>query len=154
MPLMPWFNSALDTSHSALYYAHDGNKNVSEVIAADCSLAAHYDYAPFGSVIAQRGTFAATNPWRFSSEYAEDDTATVYYNYRHYEPVSGRWLQRDPAEESYGGNLMAYCYNFPAGFYDFNGEQSITFSWTAPEIELPVVPTAGLYLGLSRVRPR
>jgi RHS repeat-associated protein len=93
---LTWFNSALDTSHSALYYAHDGNKNVSEVIAADCSLTAHYDYAPFGSVIAQRGTFAATNPWRFSSEYAEDDTATVYYNYRHYEPVAGRWLQRDP----------------------------------------------------------
>ncbi|MGN0854166.1 MAG: hypothetical protein ACI4R9_01450 [Kiritimatiellia bacterium] len=32
---------------------------------------------------------AASNPWRFSSEYAEDDTATVYYNYRHYEPVMG-----------------------------------------------------------------
>jgi RHS repeat-associated protein len=134
---------------SAAYYVHDGSKNVSEVIASGDSIHAHYEYAPFGAVTTGRGDLAEENTWRFSSEYSEDDTATVYYNDRHYEPVSGRWLQRDPAEESYGGNLMAYCYNFPAGFYDFNGEQSITFSWTAPEIELPIVPTAGLYLVIN-----
>ena len=37
------------------YYTHDGNKNVSEVMASAGALAAHYDYAPFGGVIAQRG---------------------------------------------------------------------------------------------------
>ena len=83
---------------SSEFYAHDGNKNVSDVIAADGSMAAHYEYSPFGAVITQRGESAASNPWRFSSEYAEDDTATVYYNYRHYEPVAGRWLQRDPIQ--------------------------------------------------------
>ena len=54
-------------------YVHDGNKNVSEVVAVDGSLAAHYNYAPFGAVTAQCGASAATNPWRFSSEYAEDE---------------------------------------------------------------------------------
>ena len=81
--------------NSSAYYTHDGNKNVSEVIAADGSMAAHYEYAPFGAVTTQRGTSSASNPWRFSSEFAEDDTATVYYNYRHYDPVMGRWLNRE-----------------------------------------------------------
>ena len=89
---------------SVEYYTHDGNKNVSEVIASDNDIAAHYEYAPFGALIVSRGTSAADNPWRFSSEYAEDDTVTVYYNYRHYEPVTGRWMTRDPVEEKFEVN--------------------------------------------------
>ncbi len=108
------------------YYSHDGNKNASEVIASDGSLAAHYDYAPFGAVAAQRGTSAASNPWRFSSEYAEDDTATVYYNYRHYEPVTGRWMSRDPIEEDGGWGLYLWCANNSAIRFDTIGAKFIT----------------------------
>jgi RHS repeat-associated protein len=64
-------------------------------VAENGDVAAHYEYAPFGAIVAQRGTTASDNPWRFSNEYADDDTGTVYYNYRHYEPVTGRWLRRD-----------------------------------------------------------
>ena len=47
-------------NHSALnYYTHDGNKNVSEVIAENGDTEAHYEYAPFGAVIAQRGASVA-----------------------------------------------------------------------------------------------
>ena len=104
---------------STSYYTHDGNKNVSEVIAADGALAAHYEYAPFGAVVAQRGPSAAVNPWRFSSEFAEDDTATVYYNYRHYEPVMGRWLCRDVLNEM--GCIYAYLLNMACLDFDILG---------------------------------
>ena len=80
------------------YYVFDGNKNVSEIIASDGSLAAHYEYAPFGALTVSRGTSSAANPWRFSSEYVEDDTTTIYYNYRHYEPMVGRWMSLDLVE--------------------------------------------------------
>ena len=100
------------------YYAFDGNKNVSEVLAADGSLAAHYEYAPFGALTVSRGASAATNPFRFSSEYAEDDTATVYYNYRHYEPVMGRWLGRDPIGESGGRGVYLFVTNVPVLYAD------------------------------------
>ena len=95
---------------SVAYYTHDGNKNVSEVIASNNDVAAHSEYAPFGALTVSRGASAADNPWRFSSEYAEDDTATVYYNYRHYEPVTGRWLQRDPIDVFC---LYVWCDNKP-----------------------------------------
>ena len=96
---------------SVAYYTHDGNKNVSEVIDSNNDVAAHYEYAPFGALTVSRGASAEANPFRFSSEYAEDDTATVYYNYRHYEPVMGRWMQRDPVGERGGANLILFAKN-------------------------------------------
>ena len=92
-----------------VYYVHDGNKNVSEVLGTNTLLSAHYDYSPFGFVVAQYGEFANVNPWRFSSEYAEGDTSTIYYNYRHYEPVTGRWLSRDPIDEL--GSVSLYLFS-------------------------------------------
>ena len=108
-------------------YAHDWNKNVSEVVAADADtnaaaeVLAHYDYAAFGAVVAQKGDFAEANPWRFSSEYADSDLGLVYYNYRHYDPLAGRWLTRDPIEEDGGVNLYAFCGNNALAYQDING---------------------------------
>ena len=106
---------------SSDYYTHDGNKNVSEVVDIDDIIAAHYEYAPFGAVTTQRGESAASNPWRFSSEYVEDDTATVHYNYRHFEPMMGRWVQRDPIGEKLDVIVYAYVNNQPQGKEDFLG---------------------------------
>ena len=105
-------------NEAASYYTHDGNKNVSEVVASNTLLAAHYDYSPFGAVIAQYGVFAAANPWRFSSEYVDDDIATAYYNYRHYEPVMGRWLSRDPYFRAQYMNSYVMCLNEIPNFFD------------------------------------
>ena len=118
------------------YYTHDGNKNVSEVIAVDDTLAAHYEYAPFGAVTVQRGAFAASNPWCFSSECAEDDAATVYYNYRHYEPVTGRWMSRDRIEERGGVKLYAAFENDPVCQFDSEGDVVIEVILAAFLLEL------------------
>ena len=97
-----------------MLYAHDGNKNVSELVSsADGSISAHYEYAPFGEVILSSGDFALTNPFCFSSEYADDTLALEYYNYRHYEPVVGRWLQMDPIFEEGGVNIYSMVKNDP-----------------------------------------
>ena len=105
-------------ANSSAFYTHDGNKSVSEVVDVEGSVSAHYEYAPFGAVISQLGSTAAANPWRFSSESAEDDTATVYYNYRHYEPVMGRWTSRDP---------LNVC--IPVARYVFCGNRSFSTDW-------------------------
>ena len=103
------------------FYTHDGNKNVSEVVAEDGDIAAHYVYAPFGAMNAQTGTHATANLLRFSSEYADDVLGLVYYNYRHYEPVMGRWTCRDPVEEIVGGNTWTFCKNYSLNAYDVIG---------------------------------
>ena len=94
---------------------------MSEVVAEYGDVLAHYEYAPFGAVTVQSGASAAANPWRFSSEYAEDDTATVYYNYRHYELATGRWLSRDPSGEQISQNLYFMCSNDAIYNFDWLG---------------------------------
>ena len=65
---------------------------------------------------------------RFSSEYAEDDTATVYYNYRHYEPVMGRWMGRDPLDESSIPLLYGYSNRMNL---DYLGMEELDLSYFA-----------------------
>ena len=120
---LAWF----DSNAPLRLYTHDGNKNVSEVVATSgtneaVEVVAHYDYAAFGAVVAQKGDCAEANPWRFSSEYEDTDLGLVYYNYRHYEPVMGRWLQRDTKAEQGGFNLFSFCKNDGLNSTDVRGQ--------------------------------
>ena len=111
-PLVWNFSTFQPFTLSTCYYAIDANKNVSELVSsADGSISAHYEYAPFGEVILSSGDLAMTNPFRFSSEYADDTLVLVYYNYRHLEPVTGRWLSRDPIEENGVVNIFSFVAN-------------------------------------------
>ena len=96
-PLVWNFSTFQPFNVSTCYYAHDGNKNVSELVSsADGTISAHYEYAPFGEVILSSGDLALTNPFRFSSECFDDMLGLVYYNYRDFNPLLGRWFVRDP----------------------------------------------------------
>ena len=118
--LLVWnFSTFQPFNTSTSYYTHDGNKNVSDVVALDGLLAAHYEYAPFGEVVdnADSSTWICTtgqmncNPFCFSSEYNDTILDLVYYNYRHYEPVIGRWLNFDPI--GLDNNPYCFAYNSP-----------------------------------------
>ena len=88
---------------------------------AQPALLASYVYAPFGAVTSSSGTFAAANPFRFSSEYADDTLALVYYNYRHYNPTDGRWTSRELLGEGRSRNLLAYSQNQTLSLIDQYG---------------------------------
>ena len=79
-------------------YFYDGNKNVSEIVATSGNIEAHYEYVPFGEILVGDGVCAIANPWRFSGEYADNETDLVYYNFRFYDAHAGRWMSRE--EES------------------------------------------------------
>ncbi len=107
---------------SVLYYTHDGKKDVSEVVSDENEISAHYGYAPFGAVTSCIGDCASFNPWRFSSEYADDSLGLVYYNYRHFYPQLGRWLCRDSIQEFGSINLFLFADNNSVNSFDFRGE--------------------------------
>ena len=121
---------------SVLYYTHDGNKSISEVVSDENEISAHYDYAPFGAIYRKSGGFAADNPWHFSSEYSDDDISTLYYNYRNYDFYIGRMLSRDvlsflPSIVNYPltdhswliANLYRFVSNCPVCYYDYLGRE-------------------------------
>lgn len=68
------------------YYVTDGNKNVTALLDASGNRVAEYVYAPFGQTVSATGSMAQINPFRFSSEFHDDETGLVYYNYRYYSP--------------------------------------------------------------------
>ncbi len=103
---------------SAAYYVHDGNKNVSEVVESNGDVVAHYEYTPFGAINNSLNSLYHDSPWRFSSEYAEDDLALVCYNYRFYDPNIGVWLCRDPYKEE---ESTFFVDNNPIGAFDWLG---------------------------------
>jgi len=63
------------------------------------SVAARYDYAPYGELIDSSGT--VDNPWRFASGYFDEETDLYKFGTRYYDPSLGRWTQQDPVK----GNL-------------------------------------------------
>jgi RHS repeat-associated protein len=89
------------------FYCYDGNGNVVVLVnAADGSIAARYEYGPFGELLRATGLMAKVNPFRFSTKYQDDETGLLYYGYRYYDPSTGSWLSRDPIEEQGGLQLV------------------------------------------------
>ncbi|MDH5675996.1 MAG: hypothetical protein OEZ06_27990 [Myxococcales bacterium] len=79
-------------------FAFDGNGNVSEVVVGGL-VDAHYEYDAFGNVVLADGLGAEGNPYRFSTKYFDGESGYSYYGHRYYEPVIGRWINRDPVTE-------------------------------------------------------
>jgi RHS repeat-associated protein len=104
------------------FYGYDGNGNVTALVnAANATMAAQYEYGPFGEVIRATGSMAFVNPFRFSTKYQDDETGLLYYGYRYYNPSTGRWPSRDPIGEAGGVHLYAFVANAPPSAIDYLG---------------------------------
>lgn len=90
-------------SNTTLASGMDLNGNVTLLInTATGQPAAIYDYGPFGEPIRQSGEYATLNPFRFSTKYTDNETGLLYYGYRYYDPVTGRWHPCEPIESRMG----------------------------------------------------
>ncbi|MBQ3144162.1 MAG: hypothetical protein IJB89_06580, partial [Akkermansia sp.] len=77
-------------SHPA--YGWDLTKNICELYSTSGGIATSYTYTPFGKVTSSGNV---TQPIQWSSEYRDSELGMVYYNYRYYMPMKGRWINRD-----------------------------------------------------------
>ena len=118
----------LTNEGGAAYQAgYDGNRNIILLVKANTgTISASYEYDPFGQTLKSVGEYASLNQLRYSSKYTDQETNTVYYGYRSYDPKTGRWLSRDPIEEQGGPNLYAMVGNDLIDFLDPNGLQAST----------------------------
>ena len=99
---------ALVQGASLYCYGVDFNKNVTEVFDAQGTIAAAYDYSPYGTATR---TGRLVQPVQWSGEMHDEELALVYYNYRYYNPADGRWINRDPIAEQAGWNLYSFNKN-------------------------------------------
>ena len=66
--------------------------------------------------------FPAQQPCRENGHrYDETASGMLFYGFRYYDPVTGRWLNRDPIEEFGGLNLYAFVLNNGVNWVDVLG---------------------------------
>ena len=118
---------AVTESDGSTYYpAYDGNGNVMGYYAADTGESvAEFEYGPFGELIRATGSKQDVFNFRFSTKYEDAETGLLYYGFRYYDPVTGRWLSRDPIGENGGLNLYGMVGNSPVNLWDYLGLASV-----------------------------
>jgi RHS repeat-associated protein len=102
-------------------FFYDGNGNVGQLLDwTSGQTVAHYEYDPFGNIVASTGSRAAVNRFRFSTKYQDHDTDLYYYGYRYYSPSMGRWLNRDPINENGFFAVMTLREEIPDPFFKWS----------------------------------
>ena len=121
---------AADGSIAATYLPmFDGSGNVTGLVdATSGAVVATYRYDPFGNLIEKTGTTAAlaANAFGFSTKYFDSETGLYYYGYRYYSPELGRWMTRDPLQESGGVNVYGFVGNDPVNQVDALGSEPVS----------------------------
>jgi RHS repeat-associated protein len=104
------------------FAAYDGNGNITSLInATDKSLAARYEYSPYGELLRETGLLAHQMPFRFSTKFWDEESGLVYYGYRYYSSQLGRWISKDPNEEQDAINLFLAFKNSAINQIDTDG---------------------------------
>ena len=108
--------AAVDGETISFFHLDDGGSTLL-ITDEDGKVSGGYRYDPFGNVNFSIGTI--DNPYRFAGKHYDDETGFIYFGGRYYDPVIGRFISPDPANE--GGNLYAYMGNSPFGAMDVFG---------------------------------
>ena len=89
---------ALQKNGAWYTYGWDLTKNICEVYSSSGYIRSSYIYTPYGLPSQSTNGAAAggvEQSIQWSSEFNDTEHGLVYYNYRHYNPVDGRWMGRD-----------------------------------------------------------
>ena len=100
------------------FHHYDSNGNVILLTDRTGIPSAKYRYDAFGKTISATGPMAQVNRYQFSTKPIERGSGLVYYGYRYYDSITGRWPSRDPIGESGGINLFVMANNQPVSLID------------------------------------
>ena len=109
-----------------MYYLTDANNNVTAVTNASGVVQERYSYDAYGNVTIYNANWTATgtasavgNTMLFAGMNQDPTTGLYYDRARWYNPSTGGYLSRDPAQSD--ANLYRYVGNDPIGKVDPSG---------------------------------
>src|SRR5574337_516917 len=95
---------------------------------------------------------AIGNPWMFTGRQFDEETGIYFYLARYYDPVKGRFLQRDPVPAWDAKNLYEYALSAPTTLLDPSGKVTWRDAFKLdlkPQPITPIVTTLVGQLGRS-----
>jgi len=122
------------------YYTKDHLGSIREVMGANGTVVSSSRYDAWGVRTTVGAQDAAS--FGFTGHLEHKELGLVFTLYRAYDPVTGRWLSRDPIGEEGGINLYGYVSNNPVNAVDPLGLLAF-----GDDINYPGTDDNGLYLG-------
>ncbi len=104
------------------YYHKDDLGSVTAITDSKGGVVQTYDYDSFGNIVAQKST-TFVQPYTYTAREWDKETGLYYYRARYYDPMEGRFIQKDPIGFEGGINLYAYVQNNPINRIDPYGLQ-------------------------------
>jgi len=99
-----------------VFYTKDHLGSVRELVNGNGTLQTRYDYDLWGGRTKITGT--VESEVGYTGHHHHGKSGLVLTWYRAYDPVTGRWLSRDPIGEAGGINLYGYVGNNPVNWVD------------------------------------
>ncbi len=108
--------TTVTTDDRTFIYLYELNGNVGQLVETTTgtdygTIAAKYEYDPYGKRINTATQGEYDQPYRFSTKPVDDETGLGNWGYRYYSYDLGRWVSRDPIGERGGVNLYGYVKN-------------------------------------------
>jgi RHS repeat-associated protein len=124
----------MDRSGQIFYYHQNSLWSVEAITDSMAAVVERYAYDAYGfptildgagNPVPENlwGTAHSTigNPWLFTGRQFDEETGLYFYRARYYDPVKGRFLQRDPIGYVGGVNLYEYVQSSPTNLVDPSG---------------------------------
>jgi RHS repeat-associated protein len=105
-----------DSDAGNYYYSRDHLGSIREVTDSSGTLVSQYDYDAWGNSVVVSGKMNID--FGYTGHYFHAPSGLDLTLYRAYNPALGRWLSRDPIEETGGLNLYSYVADDPIGRWD------------------------------------
>lgn len=119
-------------------YLKDHQNTVLAIADSEGNIVESYEYDAWGRVLSVKDengqeivsaegfpTSGIGNRFTFQGREIDWDTGLYHFRARWYNPVSGRWLSKDPIGIAGGLNQYVFCANNPVNFADPMGELSL-----------------------------
>ncbi len=109
------------------FYGYDGGGSVRQLTNTSQTVTDTYDYDAFGNLVNQTGT--TPNNYLYRGEQYDADLNLYYLRARWYNPVTGRFMTRDPYAGSLYDPASLHRYNYarsnPSNYLDPSGRAAL-----------------------------
>jgi RHS repeat-associated protein len=106
-------NQQISNVWTPSFYGYDGGGTVRQLTNSAGQVTDTYDYDAFGNLIHQSGT--TPNNYLYRGEQWDPDLSVYYLRHRYYNPLTDRFLSRDPKAGHIGIPRMLHKYLYASG---------------------------------------